>query len=121
MINDGRDDIVTANGTSISVLLGNGGGLFQNPLITSVTNATSLAIGDFNHDGKNDIAAVGNNTNTVVILLGHGDGTFTNKAIYDVGAQAQSVAVGDFNGDGTNDLVVAAGTNVTVLLGNGDG
>jgi hypothetical protein len=121
MNNDSRDDIVTANGSSVFVFLGNGNGTFQNPFTNSVTNATALAIGDFNHDGTNDIAVVGNNTNTVTILLGRGNGTFTNKAIYDVGAQAQSVAVGDFNGNGTNDLVVAAGTNVTVLLGNGDG
>jgi hypothetical protein len=121
MNNDSRDDIVTANGNSVFVFLGKGNGTFQNPFISSVTNATSLAIGDLNHDGTNDIAVVGNNTNTVTILLGHGDGTFTNKAIYNVGAQAGSVAVGDFRGNGTNDLVVAAGTNVTVLLGNGDG
>ncbi|HXI69734.1 MAG TPA: VCBS repeat-containing protein [Verrucomicrobiae bacterium] len=129
MNNDGRNDIVTANvGTvginpgGVSVLLGKGDGTFQNPTNTFVgTNDQFLAVGDFNHDGTNDVAVTEYNSGTVTILLGHGDGTFTNKATYNIGAQAGPVAVGDFNLDGTNDLVVAAGTNVTVLVGNGDG
>lgn len=129
MNNDGRNDLVTADigyvGTQpggVSVLLGNGDGTFQIPTNTFVgTNDEFLAVGEFNQDGKKDVAITDFDAGTVTILLGHGDGTFTNKATYNVGAQAGPVAVGDFNLDGTNDLVVAAGTNVTVLLGNGDG
>jgi hypothetical protein len=72
--NDGRDDIVTANGDSISVSLGKGNGTFHNPITSTLSNATSLAIDDFNHDGMNDIAVIGNNTNSLTILLGSGNG-----------------------------------------------
>jgi hypothetical protein len=82
-----------------------------------------VAAGDFNADGKLDLAVTNGNDNTLTILLGNGDGTFTASATPATGTVPLSVAAGDFNGDGKLDLAVAnvGDTTVTILLGNGDG
>src|SRR5438132_377175 len=90
----------------------------------------SLAVGDFNGDGRPDLAVANNGSTNVSVLLGNGDGTFQNAFGYGAGTGPGSVAVGDFNGDGKPDLAVAnigslrdnyTDGNVSVLLGNGDG
>src|ERR1039457_1251383 len=68
----------------------------------------SVAMGDFNGDGKLDLA-VASYYNNVGVLLGNGDGTFQTTVYYTAGPGPYSVAVGDFNGDGKPDLVVADG------------
>jgi hypothetical protein len=83
------------------------------------------AVGDFNGDGKQDLAVVNEGSNTVTILLGNGDGTFRPAVNYATGTGPVAVAVGDLNGDGHLDLAVAnqnlASNSISVLLGNGDG
>ena len=80
-----------------------------------------MAVGDFNGDGKPDLA-VTNANSSISVLLGNGDGTFQAAVNYGVGSGSSSVAVGDFNGDGKLDLAVANGnSSISVLLGNGDG
>jgi hypothetical protein len=87
------------------------------------TSPVSQVVGDFNGDGKADLAVVNQGANTVSVLLGNGNGTFQAKTDYATGASPLGIAVGDFNGDGKADLVVAnKGSNtLSVLLGNGDG
>jgi len=107
-----------------SVYMGNGDGTFAAPVTyTSPQSwATTAAVGDFNGDGKLDIA-----TDGIQVLLNNGDGTFTNDASVNVYGSGSTggVAVGDFNGDGKLDF--AAGASLTgagtsyVLLGAGDG
>jgi FG-GAP-like repeat/Abnormal spindle-like microcephaly-assoc'd, ASPM-SPD-2-Hydin/HYDIN/CFA65/VesB-like, Ig-like domain len=86
---------------------------------------TSIAVGDFNHDGNLDIAVASvQHTSQVSILLGNGDGTFKSPVNYECGPQPDSIAVADFNQDGKLDLVVTdsgSSENVGILLGNGDG
>src|SRR5439155_24363672 len=79
----------------------------------------SVAMGDFNGDGKPDLAVANSGADNILVLLGSGDGTFQPKANFAAGKNPASIAVGDFNADGISDLVVAnRGSNtVSVLLG----
>ncbi len=99
----------------------------QNGLRPAMNSGTvdppvSIAVADFNGDGRLDLAAVDSTNNQVDVLLGDGTGGFQNKAYYSVSPGPQSVSVGDVNADGWADLVVASSSgSVSVLFGNGDG
>jgi hypothetical protein len=89
--------------------------------VSSQNLGNTVLTADFNGDGIPDLVILGNDT--ISVLLGNGDGTFT-------GAPSPSndlpgaIAVGDFNGDGIPDLAVAPAFDegtTEVLLGNGDG
>jgi len=101
----------------------NAGDLKVAPRYPAGPSPQSIATGDFNGDGKLDLAVADRNSNSVSILLGNGDGTFQPPVSYSVDLAPVFVVVGDFNGDGKLDLaVVNAGSNdVSILLGNGDG
>src|SRR5271157_1132232 len=105
------------------IVTGNGDGTFQSLTYATGTGPQTAAFGDFNGDGKLDMAVANDGSNNVSVFLGNGDGTFRPAVNYPAGSGATAVAVGDFNGDGKLDLVVAnvgAGT-FSLLLGNGDG
>lgn len=126
--NDGDLDIVVANETlnpsTVSVYLGNGDGTFKAPIYSNTTSdSTFVVTGDFNHDGKLDIAVIDNPF--ISVLLGNGDGTFQAPSDNDSFSGAQWLAVGDFNNDGSLDVITTgtfgASYNIGVLLGNGNG
>lgn len=77
----------------------------------------ALVAGDFNGDGKLDLAVANSAGASVSILLGNGGATFASPVNYVIGANASSIVAGDFNNDGKLDLVVGN----SILLGNGDG
>jgi probable HAF family extracellular repeat protein len=127
---DGKPDLATANygdGT-VTVLLANNSGGYTAATGSPFTvgaNPQSVAVGDFNGDGFQDLAVANSGSNNVTVLLGNGSGGFTaaSGSPINVGTQPVSIAVGDFNGDGIQDLALAnySSNNVTVLLGNGAG
>src|SRR5439155_755712 len=84
----------------------------------------SVALADFNGDGKLDLATI--NSVSVSVLLGNGDGTLQPPVTDTDVAIQSSFAVGDFNADGKSDLAMAGSGGihqgaVFVMFGNGDG
>jgi hypothetical protein len=76
-----------------------------------------LTIGDFDRDGTPDIISANNSSNNVGVLIGNGDGTFANAAIYGVGGAGAIFAnAGDINGDDRVDLTAVTGNGLSVLL-----
>ena len=133
---DGVPDLAVANGCggdptcnsagSVTILLGKGDGTFTAAAASPATGhyPSAIAVGDFNGDGKADLAVANSSDDTVTILLGNGDGTFTAAGVSPAtGSYPYSIAVGDFNGDGKADLAVVNqdANTVTILLGTGQG
>jgi hypothetical protein len=84
----------------------------------------TIAVGDFNGDGKLDVASSNYlPSGSVTVMLGNGDGTFHLGATYPVGVQPFYIASADFRHEGILDLVVGdfSSNNVYVMLGSGDG
>ncbi len=127
---DGIADLAVASpdDDTITILLGKGDGTFAQPAGSPVAVGSApvaLVAGDFNSDGRLDLAVVNSGDGTVSILLGNGDGTYAEAtpSPVTVGAQPRSIAIEDLNRDGIADLAVANGADdtVTILLGKGDG
>jgi uncharacterized protein (TIGR03437 family) len=123
---DGKPDLAVA-ANQLWILLSRGGGSFNTPVqIASPTSGgypitvTSVAAGDFNGDGKQDLV-IGSANGGVYVLLGNGDGTFQTPVPYATGGAVSSVAVADFNGDGKLDIAACGMAAAGVLLGNGNG
>src|SRR5207249_3546751 len=100
-------------------LLGESNGGFSQPAGSPIGVGSlphSVAVADFNGDGKPDLAVANLASSNVTILLGNGSGNFTEAAgsPVSVGSLPRSVAVGDFNGDGKPDLAVANDYGVTI-------
>jgi len=122
---DGNPDLAIANMTSnnVTVLLGNGAGVFTaapGGSVAAGTKPVSMAVADFNEDLIPDLAIADFGSANVTVLLGNGMGGFKAGpgSPFTVGNNPSSVAVGDFNGDGTPDLAIANSKddNVSVLL-----
>jgi hypothetical protein len=128
---DQKADLVVANSGqfpndagSISILLGDGDGTFQAAKNIVVGDGpVSAAIGDFNHDGKADVAVAIFRDNTVSILRGNGDGTFgaPSTITFPPLSQILYVVAADVDGDHNQDLIVGGGSNVWTAKGNGLG
>jgi len=128
---DGKLDIIESNGdNTVSVLLNTGNGTFGSPIILSGGNGGFIATGDFNHDGKIDLAINDWTNSSIDIFLGNGDGTFRPMVAYPVVNHPEWVAVADFNKDKKLDLATGGygvtgglfnNAGIAILLGNGDG
>ena len=164
---DGRSDIALlgkAGWTTLPVALGERDGTFRgaNPAVASSSGYTGFVadsaaahvtalVGDFNHDGRDDIALVGGaGWRGFRVAFGNGDGTFTardsgmmangdgNTSLPNLAAGAVLLSfgsdaamdgvvplIGDFDGDGFRDDIALTGgagwRTVPVAYGNGDG
>jgi hypothetical protein len=125
---DHKLDIVVADRSvsRVSVLLGNGDGTFQPhvdyPSGTGPPAPYFIACGDFNNDGKLDIAVVTKGSGAVAVVLGNGDGTFGLAQYYSAGRGIiQTVTAGDYDGDGNFDLALSGSPGLGGFLGKGDG
>ena len=126
---DGKPDLAVANAgtepdSSVSILLGNGDGTFQTHVdYYAGSDPDSIAVADFNGDGKLDVVVASPPDLAVWVLLGNGDGTFQPAVNYAAGMGAGRLVTGDFNGDGKPDVLVGGGSppGFSVLLGKGDG
>ena len=125
MNGDGKLDIITGNQTtpSFSVLLNNGNGTFaaKTDYSVSTTYAEGLTVGDFNGDGRPDVAV--SDSNNISVSLQSVSGGFPTSTSYAAGSGTLDIANADFNGDGRPDLVTAneGSYNVSVYINNGDG
>src|SRR5262249_31400941 len=122
-------------GTSVSILLGTADGGFQTGRVFPVgkNGPTALAAADLNHDGHVDLAVTtfggtSQNSPSLAILLGNGDGTFGEPKLFIPGpGNPASIAIADLNGDGKLDAIIAQSPRlfsvggVSLLLGDGNG
>jgi hypothetical protein len=124
---DGRPDLVVATDIGMTVFIRKADGTYY-PGVNYNTwyEFDYLAVGDFNSDGKLDVAASDPENNQVQVFLGKGDGTFNNPTGYTtVGGSSwgepEGIVVRDFNGDNKPDLAVLNYGDVAVLLNSGSG
>jgi hypothetical protein len=125
---DGILDLATASPGSapVTILLGVGDGSFTEATTQPTTTLVSpswITTGDFNGDGILDLAFADSGSTSLTLLLGNGDGTFTQKdGQPDAGQTTTFITTADFNGDGKLDLALVNSSNaVLIYLGNGDG
>jgi hypothetical protein len=127
---DGNLDlaIVSQTTNNVTILLGNGNATFS--LATGSPFAVgqfpvAIATGDVNNDSHADLAIVNQTDNSVSVLLGNGDGTFTAalNSPLGTGQGPTAVTITDFNADGNPDIAVTdpATDSVSVFLGLGQG
>ena len=131
----GSGDTYTINVTGITGTGTLGLNLVDLPSITALPSfapqttfatgnkSNSVTLGDVNTDGNLDIITANQNSNSVSVLLGNGNGTYQAQQTFATGTNPGSVTLGDVNGDGKLDIVTrnANSNNSSVLLGNGDG
>jgi hypothetical protein len=126
---DGLSDLAVtvpgsgSNGT-VAVLLAGPDGTLSGPVPLDVgTGPMAVDTGDFNRDGKRDLAVTNDGSKDVSVVLGNGDGTFMPATRLGVSGSPRALAVADFDRDGYDDIAVMlpVGSSVVVLYGNGQG
>jgi len=124
---DGKPDLAVAlRSDKLLILVGRGDGSFLPKVIYEYGDTpTSVAAADVSEDGMTDLVVThgGQMSNSVVVFLGKGDGTFQPPVPYRTGHSPLSVSVLDLNRDRHVDLLVINGErdDISVFFGKGDG
>ena len=128
---DGHLDLMIVNEDSLDLRIfmnkGDGSGKFRpftdKPIVKLDQRASPSEATDFNGDGKVDLVTANLDANNLSILMGNGDGTFTESQKIRVGEEPRGVAVLDADGDGDIDIVNtnANSDNMSLLLNDGTG
>ena len=134
---DGIPDLAGVGLNSASIMLGNANGAFRaKAQFPAGGPAQDLVAGDFNGDGRLDLAVSINDPNvSLALLTGNGDGTFNAPVTFQINTahvDSPAIIAADLDNDGRLDLVLAhaiscftspcsAARTITVLLGFGDG
>ena len=114
-------DVVTSNADgTVTVMLGSAShdGAFAPAHTYNVgAGGGSIAVADFDGNGKLDIAVTDPAGGKTWMLSGNGNGTFANPVALDISGIASNITVADFNGDGGPDIAtkVSGSLNVSVL------
>jgi hypothetical protein len=127
---DTRPDLAVVNSSSdnVTILLGDGvGGFTPAPASPVMVHQTpkSVAVGDFNNDGRPDFVADNFIGGNLSVFLGDGAGGFVEASGSPVAMAGGPiyVATGDFNADGLADLATAniSPAGIGILIGTGNG
>jgi hypothetical protein len=121
---DGKLDLICAAAGGLSVMMGRGDGTFLPMNDYKMPGLDDLiVVGDFNRDGKIDVAGASMQGGGITVALGNGDGTFRAPLTLTSAGRSKGVIAGDFDGDGFLDLAAPIYDKnvVSVFLGRGDG
>lgn len=124
---DGHADVMVGDGDgTLREFLGDGrGNLAEGRSVAQVGSVVSIAVGHFTHNGELDIAVSDVSSNSAIIFLGGGDGSFRRAWSFQLPQKGDEfhLVTADFNGDGISDLVITKedDDNYEVMLGNGNG
>jgi len=120
---DGIPDLASTVRNGVEVFLGNGDGIFGDPIVRDLsTQPNSVAAADLDGDGFPDIAVTNTirtsgsaeQSTTVTVLRGNGDGTFGQERSFQTGSNPFGIAIRDLNGDAKPDLVVSNSASSTI-------
>lgn len=118
---DGALDLVGGGTNGVGIYLGNGNGTFQAVRTAAITgNVLSVAVGDVDDDGIQDIMARVDNggVGMAAVFVGNGDGTFATPTTQAGGTALGEIVAADVNNDGAADGIVMASTTLSVYLAN---
>ncbi len=109
----------------VTIIVGGGGATsIYNNVVSYASRGTGpqgITWGDFNRDGKPDIAFTNKSSGTVGVMLNNGNGTFGKAAIYTgAGSNLNGIITVDLNGDKLLDIAYV-GNDLAVMLGKGNG
>ena len=114
---DGIDDLLLG-GLTMHIMLGKGDATFAPEQNCGVKGGP---VGDFNHDGKLDMAWLDQGLHRLMTMFGLGICAFAARTDYPVPSEPRGLGAGDLSGDGLVDLVVAQANSTSFFLGKADG
>jgi hypothetical protein len=118
MNRDGIQDLLVPAG-DLRILQGRGDGTFLHKRSYSLDqDCLSLAVADFNRDGRMDVVAANFRGNELAVYQGRGKGRLRRPVPLPVGRMTRGLTAADVNGDGTPDLVASAVSPSNVNLGH---